>query len=395
MNLLKGPAPDTETTFPKSRPSHRRLILFRLLSVMGGLLIALVILELGLRIYLLRYAESIDRFRVEYARSWGEDLCLVQFIRPADDEDRVYEMIPGAHGTFVGRPLKINSAGFRDVERSEHKPANVKRIAVLGDSVAFGWGVPREERFSDKLQAQLAQQPDGTDSSTTPPGVQVWNFAVPGYNSTMELATLKSAVLRIDPDLVVISIVSNDDELPNFIRLAPRVWSLRKSFILEAFRDRLVGRPLGDTARLVAGGVVEAGGKGHGKAVQGYRPELVPPEYRHLMGMDNARKALATMAEICRSKKIPIVALIFSPNLGGDGANNDAPPPEMLPWIQAAREAGMTLCDPSPALRNHLRANKLTTTALWVSPDDFHPNEKAHAIMAEQLSQIIASMDPK
>ena len=392
VNSTKPPAPDSEKPLPVARMSRRRTILFRVLAVGGGFLISLIILELGLRLYLLRYAESIDRFRVEYARTWGDDLSLVHFIRPASATDRVYEMIPGAHGVFVGQPLQINSVGFRDIDRNETKPAGVRRIAVLGDSVAFGWGVSREQRFSEKLQALLTDQPHESKTSTTSSNVEVWNFAVPGYNSTMELATLKSDVLKIGPDVVVLSIVSNDDELPNFIRLTPKVWSLRQSFILEAIRDRLVGRPFGDTARLAAGGVVEAGGEGHGKGVQGYRPELVPPEYRHLMGMDNARRALASMTEICRSKSIPVVALVFSPDLGGDGAAHAAPPADMVPWIQAAKEAGMVLCDPSPTLRQHLRAHSLTTTALRVSPDDFHPNATAHAIMAEELSRLIESV---
>ena len=384
------PTPENPATV--ARLSARRVNIFRVVAMMGGLLVALLILELGLRVYLVRFAESVDRFRVLYAHTWGEDLSLVYFIRLAGDPNRVYEMIPGAHGIFVGQTLQINSAGFRDIDRQETKSPGVRRIAVLGDSVAFGWGVSRENRFSEKLETLLAQQYQDTGTSGTTPRVEVWNFAVPGYNSTMELATLRSAVLKTEPDVVVVSIVSNDDELPNFIRLAPQVWSLRQSFILEVIRDRLVGRPLGDTARLAAGGVVEAGGDGHGKGVEGYRPELVPPEYRHLIGMDNARKALATMAELCRSKHIPVVAIFFSQNLGGANVAHESPPPDMVPWIDAARDAGMTLCDPSPALRHYLRAHNLTTAALRVSLDDFHPNATAHTIMAEELSRVLESL---
>jgi lysophospholipase L1-like esterase len=381
MNSSPPPAPDNPSK--AARISPRRLNLFRFIATAGSVIVALFFLELGLRLYLLRFAESVDRFRVEYARNWGDDMSLVHFIRPARDLNRVYEMIPGANGVFVGAPLRINAAGFRDIDRDEAKPDDVKRIAVLGDSVAFGWGVPREEGFSEKLQAL---------TSNTTAGVEVWNFAVPGYNSTMELATLEGAVLKTDPDVVVVSIVANDDELPNFIRLKPQVWSLRQSFIMETIRDRLMGRPFGDTARLAAGGVVEAGGVGHGQNVRGYRPELVPPEYHHLMGMDNARRALATMVQVCRAKNIPVVALVFSPNLGGANAANDAPPADLVPWIEAAKDAGATLCDPTPALRRYLRQHSLTTAALWVSSDDIHPNAAAHEIIAKELSRVIEGL---
>ena len=370
-------------------------------AVAFGLLAALAVLELGLRVALLRYAESIDRFRADFAREWGGELSLVHFVRPSADTDRVYEMIPGAHGTFAGAPLRINTTGFRDADHPVAKPPGTRRVAVLGDSVAFGWGVPVERRFSDVL-ARLLNDADTTTPTTastdgangaapggaSSPAWEVLNFAVPGYNSTMELATLRSVVMAHAPDAVVVSVIPNDDELPNFVRLEPEVWSLRRSFIAEAVRDRMVGRPIGDTARLAAGGVVEAGGAGHGRHVRGFRPELVPPEYRHLMGMDNARAALAEIARTGRDAGIPVVALFFSPHLGG-GAGDDAPPGDLVPWIAAARDAGMTLCDPSPALRRHLREHGLTTNALRATQDDLHPNGTAHGIIARRLHETL------
>ena len=390
---------------PATRPHARlRAWLMRAGAVVLGLLAALAMLELGLRVTLLRYAERIDRFRAHFAHEWGGELSLVHFVRPSADTDRVYEMIPGAHGTFAGAPLRINPTGFRDADHPVEKPPGTRRVAVLGDSVAFGWGVPAEQRFSDVL-AHLLNTDDApttptttdTDDTATTGGThataasaaawQVLNFAVPGYNSTMELATLRAVVMAHAPDVVVVSVIANDDELPNFVRLEPEVWSLRRSFIAEAVRDRMVGRPIGDTARLAAGGVVEAGGAGHGRHVRGFRPELVPPEYRHLMGMDNARAALAGIARTCREAGIPVVALFFSPHLGGD--DDAAPPRDLVPWIAAARDAGMTLCDPSPALRRYLRQHGLTTNALRSTPDDMHPNARAHAIIARTLRETL------
>jgi hypothetical protein len=46
-----------------------------------------------------------------------------------------------------------NSAGFRDVEHAVEKPAGVKRIGVLGDSVTEGSGVRPDALFSKYVQA--------------------------------------------------------------------------------------------------------------------------------------------------------------------------------------------------------------------------------------------------
>ena len=57
---------------------------------------------------------------------------------------------PGFQAWFTkeGRTyVRINSAGFRDVERSESKPPDTVRIAVLGDSYAEALQVPLEQTF--------------------------------------------------------------------------------------------------------------------------------------------------------------------------------------------------------------------------------------------------------
>ncbi len=53
--------------------------------------------------------------------------------------------------TFAYR-AQINSLGLRDPERPHAKPEGIKRVVLLGDSVTWGWGDNRGERFSDFLE---------------------------------------------------------------------------------------------------------------------------------------------------------------------------------------------------------------------------------------------------
>lgn len=89
-----------------------------------------------------------------------------------------------------------NSRGFRERERSYEKRGK-KRIVVLGDSTAWGWGVEAGERFSDILERRL-------------PGWEVINLAQAGYSTDQELLVLETEGLKYRPDLVILLFDRND-----------------------------------------------------------------------------------------------------------------------------------------------------------------------------------------
>ena len=104
------------------------------------------------------------------------------------DPSRRQRLAPGYSGWFAGVPVKINSLGLRD--RREYalpKSADTIRVLVLGDSVAFGHGSVEEHTYPSLLEQRLrAWRPDVD--------WQVWNAAVPGYNTSQELAHLRHAL---------------------------------------------------------------------------------------------------------------------------------------------------------------------------------------------------------
>src|SRR5262249_44609828 len=97
---------------------------------------------------------------------------------------RGQRLAPGYRGWFAGVPVAINQLGFRDTrEYALAKPPRAFRILVLGDSVTFGHGSVYEHTYPYLLEQRLkAWQPDVA--------WQVWNLAVPGYNTSQELAQL-------------------------------------------------------------------------------------------------------------------------------------------------------------------------------------------------------------
>ncbi|PYQ71780.1 MAG: hypothetical protein DMG01_25205, partial [Acidobacteria bacterium] len=107
-------------------------------------------------------------------------------------------------GWFAGVPVHINSLELRDPrEYPLPKRSNTVRILVLGDSVTFGHGSVYETTYPYLLEQRLKRWRPDVDW-------QVWNAAVPGYNTSQELAHLLEVGDRFHPDLVVVGFFEND-----------------------------------------------------------------------------------------------------------------------------------------------------------------------------------------
>ncbi|HET9831456.1 MAG TPA: SGNH/GDSL hydrolase family protein, partial [Vicinamibacterales bacterium] len=98
----------------------------------------------------------------------------------------------------------INNLGFRDPRDYQlAKGARTFRIVTLGDSVTFGHSSVYEHTYPYLLEQQLKRWRPDVDW-------QVWNVAVPGYNTSQELAHLKEIGPQFKPDLVVVGFFEND-----------------------------------------------------------------------------------------------------------------------------------------------------------------------------------------
>ena len=132
-----------------------------------------------------------------------ENPSAVEAVFEATDAPGVnYVLVPGYDGTAFNADLRTNSMGFRGPEWSREKAPGTFRIALLGDSHAFGFGVAFESTTGELLARSL--------SSTLGRPVEVLNFAVTGYNTFQELGVLEHFALPMHPDLVIVVPSSND-----------------------------------------------------------------------------------------------------------------------------------------------------------------------------------------
>lgn len=115
-----------------------------------------------------------------------------------------YTYKPNYNGVAFGVDLKTNSMGFRGPEWSMEKNPTIFRIVLIGDSHAFGYGVPYKNSVGEVIANILKEK------YRRP--VEVLNFGVNGYNGLQEKAILEHLALDYDPDMVVLIPSNNDHE---------------------------------------------------------------------------------------------------------------------------------------------------------------------------------------
>jgi len=120
------------------------------------------------------------------------------------DPVRGQRFAPNYSGWFAGVPVRINNLGFRDPrDYTLAKGPRTFRIVFVGDSVTFGHSSVYEHTYPYLVEQKLRHwRPDIE--------WQVWNAAVPGYNTSQELAHLKEIGPPFQPDLVVVGFFEND-----------------------------------------------------------------------------------------------------------------------------------------------------------------------------------------
>jgi len=134
--------------------------------------------------------------------------------------DPIYSSFEGSKGIpYIHKPnliqararglavINTDSLGLRAKTAGTHygaKKPHEYRIAIVGDSVTFGEGVPRtEDTYAQVLEDILIQKQNSLS-------VKVFNFGVSSYSVKQMAATLKYRVEDVEPDLVVLAIIPED-----------------------------------------------------------------------------------------------------------------------------------------------------------------------------------------
>lgn len=136
---------------------------------------------------------------------------LRHIIYPQSDDKIIYDLRPDLDVKFQRVNVKTNSCGMRSPERPMVKSPNTYRIALLGDSFTFGWGVEQNLIFPQRLEDNLNRISGGA------PQFEVLNFGVPGYSTFQEVFQFIEKGDSFQVDAIVVFFVQNDFGPPFFI----------------------------------------------------------------------------------------------------------------------------------------------------------------------------------
>lgn len=123
---------------------------------------------------------------------------------------------------FEGKEYHINSLGLRGPEVPKEKGSF--RIAALGNSCTFGWGVSYDSTYLAQLKSLIESNPDFGE-------VEIVNCGIPGYSSFQGRRFLVSDVAALKPDMILIMFGWNDQwaaagNIPDKDQQFPEQWVL-------------------------------------------------------------------------------------------------------------------------------------------------------------------------
>lgn len=247
----------------------------------------------------------------------------------------------------------LNSLGYRDREWEHPKPAGVRRIAFLGDSFTYGWGIKNPaDRFGDQVAARLAA------------GVEGLNVAKPGWGTRDMVKPVIEVIERFGVDEVVYCHVPNDIE-PHVPIIAefdptrppePRLINPDSSPLLDYLYRRVY------LPRV--------------PSVQRYFDWLAKG-YADPQVWDMQKRSLTELIAACRERGVQLrVVLLPYMATNGEAFSTERVHRQVTDFV---RSQGVETLNLAPATAG-IPPGKLIVNAL-----DPHPNEEAHRIFAGRI----------
>ncbi len=260
-----------------------------------------------------------------------------------------HEHGPNRKAWLMGVDVETNSKGQRDREIPYERTPGVMRVAMIGDSLTQGWGVPFEATFSKRVERLY--QAAGTKA-------EVVNLGVGNWNTVQEVQYFLTKGYQYKPDVVVLNYFVNDAEPTPEKREAPSLllrYCASCVFIkgrLDTVLRQLTTRQ--DWADYYLG-LYEGGAS---------------------KGWLEAKAAMKRLADYCKQNRIKLL-IAHLPELHDVQNYRFGQVTELV--RQAAGENNVPFVDLLPNLQFQASAD------LWVTPPDPHPNAFANELIAAGL----------
>ena len=261
-----------------------------------------------------------------------------------------------AHGN-----IRINTdhLGLRSISPAATygaKRGNEFRIAVLGDSITFGYGVQTEDTYGNVMETVLNADFPGCRTED-------FNFGVSSYSVKEMAATLRYRVPAIEPDLVIVGIIYGDFDLSRTPGIDQYGYNThnemsgffsRLPYLKAALRNLHTSYAIRDCISFIGSYL-----KKHENT------DNVPSSYSYLVDIRN----------FAESENIPYL-IVDLPSLGSDGS-------QFAAINEALKLDGVKYYDISPI------STQYTADLFKASRFDFHPSRLVHRKIAQLLTKVV------
>lgn len=240
---------------------------------------------------------------------------------------------------------KHNLYRFTDNVRKIEKKNGVVRIAVLGDSVIWGTGLPYEQVWSHKLEKMIIERYKN---------YEVMSWGQGAWSTMDELLFLEKHGIQYDIDTLIVSWVDNDPDMGN---IKDRTYSWQKNIlikVLKVFFPNAISFIVSYTNNFLTT-YIYTDHQYHNWLKQLYSDE----------NLVQYAEVLQDLSSFCNSKNIKLLFVLI-PQMYDESIREEFN--KIIPLLEKANIKYLNLF---PAVKNHL--GHIPQRELWANPGNGHP----------------------
>jgi len=298
----------------------------------------------------------------------------VNYVELTDNKTLMFQLKKDFSSIDRNVSIQTNQEGCRvsSIEKETTDTEAIK-IAIVGDSTAFGWGVEYENTYACLLAKKLEKE--------TGKKYIVKNYCVPGYNTIQELEVYRTKVKQWNPDILLIHHDNNDPETygeDTFVaKLSPEYGNTKYHCALYKFTVRTIKKAL---MQAMANKQKE---KHQFVQVQDIISVSGGPIYdEHIKALDT----LINESESNGTKTITVLSISYV--FQNDESSEKYYEKLHKPLEKHLLDNGKNVWDMyHPAMNKIKELGLENTSSWWVSPEthDYHLNNAGHEFVAESL----------
>lgn len=339
-----------------------RTYLFTAVCVFLGLVISLFICEVSLRIAVRYGILAKGNGFFDFVDGVLRGAPKGPIYRDSKDTLLGYELRPNAHR----KNIRINADGFRGREYDRKVSGGITRIALLGDSEAFGKLLKEGETISGSLERLLNKESDSRS-------FEVLNFGVSGYNTLKELRLLEKKVIDFNPSIVILYYVLNDPVKDiSHIRIGGVLFLKSYLYLFVQYLRTLI-KPTAILQRVRNKNFVEFYQKLHSS-----------------QDFEDCKGLIRKMGDFLHAQNIKFIVVI-APEIIGFKDFDDYPYRNIHKKLLGLSSQKVEVIDPLNALIS--LGDK--PGALWVTSGNCHKGKKANHAIAKVVANYILSKPKK